>query len=174
MSTGWDNKKEGGTGDILTQSFYPQQCCEEFLLNLRSRSSCCWDIKSCFSSFLVCLMLFVLGAGYQTHWHWIQCLHKCFQDREKLPTQVHGSVSTGRQREWQTCCHAVVGNGAKLGPFVYCLFISQLLGFDRQSRTRTAGNQEAVDARDLGQECQCRRGWVSTAMPVQCRRGILK
>lgn len=61
MSTGWDNKKEGGTGDILTQSFYPQQCCEEFLLNLRSRSSCCWDIKSSFSSFLVCLMLFVLG-----------------------------------------------------------------------------------------------------------------
>ena len=39
--------------------------------------------------------------------------------------EMQGSLSPGRQRQWQTCCHAVAGGGAKLGPlFTVCLFLS--------------------------------------------------
>lgn len=42
-----------------------------------------------------------------------------------LLSGVQGSNSPGKQQEWQTCCHAVVGGGAKLGPlFTVCLFLS--------------------------------------------------
>lgn len=68
----------------------------------------------------------------------------------------------------KSCSHAEAEHSAKLGPFVYCLFISQLLGSDGQTGAGTAGNQEVADAWDRSQE---RVGaavepWVQTSIPL--------
>ena len=65
------------------------------------------------------------------------------------------------------CCLAVAGRGAKLGPlFTVCLFLSYWDSTDK-SRAGTAGNQEAVDARDLSQELRGGLGVRRPACPTQ-------
>lgn len=123
------------TEQMSTKSSILIQCCKEFLVKAPEL-----DVVGLFH----CVFIVCLEAGQPNPLSLIASGIK----------MKNGSVAPGRQRKWQNCCHAAASGGAKLGPFVYCLFISQLLGFDRQSKTGTAGNREAADARDPSQECQ--------------------
>lgn len=76
-------------------------------------------------------MLFVLRQDRQTRCRWLQLLLRWFEDSWRKAScsspERKAQLALAGKREWQTCCHAVAGGGAKLGPlFTVCLFLSYL------------------------------------------------